>query len=96
VEHIVPLAKGGTHGLENLALSCQGCNSRKYVSIAALDPVTGETVPLYHPRRHRWSEDFAWNEDFTLVMGLNPTGRAMVEKLQLNRSGAMDLHPPED
>lgn len=103
VEHIIPLAKGGTHDLENLALACQGCNSRQYVSTEALDPVTGETVLLYHPRHNRWSEHFAWNEDYTLVMGLTPTGRATMAKLQLNRSGvvnlrrvlsSMNLHPP--
>ena len=54
VEHVIPLAKGGTHDLENLAWSCQGCNSRKYVTIEALDQVNGQTVPLYHPRRDRW------------------------------------------
>ena len=104
VEHIIPLARGGTHDLENLAWACQGCNSRKYVSILALDPVTGETVPLYHPRRHRWLDHFVWNEDCSLVMGLTPTDRATTEKLRLNRPGvvnlrrilfAMDLHPPE-
>jgi 5-methylcytosine-specific restriction endonuclease McrA len=61
VEHIIPLAKGGTHDLENLARACQGCNSRKYVTIEALDPVTGQTVSLYHPRRDSWLEHFAWN-----------------------------------
>jgi HNH endonuclease len=104
VEHIIPLARGGTHDLENLAWSCQGCNSRKYVTIEALDQVTGQTVPLYHPRRDRWLEHFAWNEDDTLIIGLTPTGRATEEKLQLNRLGVvnlrrvlslMDLHPPE-
>jgi hypothetical protein len=104
VEHIIPLAKGGTHDLDNLAWSCQGCNSRKYASTEALDPVTGQTVPLYHPRRDRWSAHFAWNEDDTLVIGLTPTGRATVEKLQLNRAGvvnlrrilsSMDIHPPQ-
>src|SRR5262245_34927503 len=104
VEHIVPLAKGGTHDLENLAWSCQGCNSRKYVTVEALAPVPGQTVPLDHPYRDRWLEHFAWNEDDTLVLGLTPTGRATVEKLQLNRLGVvnlrrvlsfMDLHPPE-
>ena len=104
MEHIIPLAKGGTHDLDNLAWSCQGCNSRKYVSTEALDPVTGQTVPLYHPRRDRWSAHFAWNEDNTLVIGLTPTGRATVEKLQLNRAGvvnlrrvlsSLDIHPPE-
>ena len=53
MEHIVPLARGGTHDLENLAWAYQGCNSRKYVTIEALDPVTGQTVLLYHPRRDR-------------------------------------------
>ena len=105
VEHIVPLARGGTHDLENLAWACQGCNSRKYVAIEALDPVTGQTVPLYHLRRDRWWEHFAWNEDDTLIIGLTLTGRATVEKLQLNRLGVvnlrrvlslMDIHPPED
>ena len=104
VEHIFPLAKGGTHDLDNLAWSCQGCNSRKYVSTEALDPVTGQTMLLYHPRRDRWSAHFAWNEDHTLVIGLTPTGRATVEKLQLNRAGvvnlrrilsSIDIHPPE-
>jgi len=105
VEHIIPLARGGTHDLENLAWACQGCNSRKYVASEALDSVTGQTVPLYHPRRDRWLEHFAWNEDNTLIIGLTQTGRATVEKLQLNRLGVvnlrrvlllMGLHPPED
>jgi hypothetical protein len=104
VEHIIPLAKGGTYDLENLAWSCQGCNSRKYVTIEALDPVTGQTVPFYHPRRDRWVEHFAWNEDDTWIIGLTLTGRATGEELQLNRLGVMnlcrvlsfmDLHPPE-
>jgi HNH endonuclease len=104
VEHIIPLAKGDTHDLDNLAWSCQGCNSRKYVSTEALDPVTGQRVPLYHPRRDRGSAHFAWDEDYAFVIGLTPTGRATVEKLQLNRSGvvnlrrvssSMDIHPPK-
>jgi hypothetical protein len=88
-----------------LAWSCQGCNNRKYTSVEALDPVSGETVPLYHPRRQRWHEHFAWNEDYTVVLGLTPTERATVEKLQLNRAGVVNLrhvlhhigaHPPAD
>jgi 5-methylcytosine-specific restriction endonuclease McrA len=39
VEHIVPRSRGGTSDLSNLALSCQGCNNRKYTSIEAIDPV---------------------------------------------------------
>jgi hypothetical protein len=58
---------------------------------------------LYHPREQFWNEHFAWNEDCTLVLGLTPTGRVTVEKLQLNRPGLVNLrrilftlneHPP--
>src|SRR5258705_8946957 len=103
VEHIVPVVKGGISALTNLAYSCQGCNGRKYVSLEALDPGTGDVVLLYHPRQHSWTDHFAWNEDCTLVIGLTPIGRATVEKLQLNRSGLVNLrrvlyafgeHPP--
>jgi 5-methylcytosine-specific restriction endonuclease McrA len=55
VEHIVPRSAGGTSEEFNLALSCQGCNNRKYTSAQATDPVTGEAVSLYNPRVHRWS-----------------------------------------
>jgi hypothetical protein len=78
---------------------------RKGAFVEALDPVSGETTLLYHPRRQRWYEHFAWNEDYTTVLGLMPTGRATVEKLQLNRAGVVNLqhvlrrigaHPPAD
>lgn len=29
VDHIVPLAKGGTHELSNLSVLCRACNARK-------------------------------------------------------------------
>lgn len=104
VEHIIPQSRGGTNSLDNLALACQGCNNFKYNKIEDKDPVTGNMVSLYHPRKHRWNEHFAWNNDFTLVIGLTPTGRATVKALLLNREGAINLrrmlyamgeHPPE-
>jgi hypothetical protein len=103
IEHVVPRSKRGTDQPENLALSCQGCNNHKYNYVEAHDPINGRLVPLYHPRHQRWNEHFTWNEDFTLVIGLTPTGRATVERLQLNREGVVNLrrvlhsanlHPP--
>ena len=103
VEHVVPKSKGGTSELENLALACQGCNNHKYNHTHARDPVTGAIVPLYNPRQQRWNEHFAWNEDFTAIVGLTQTGRATVQALQLNRVPLMNLrrvlyqageHPP--
>lgn len=29
IDHVVPLSKGGTNDMENLALACEPCNSRK-------------------------------------------------------------------
>lgn len=103
VEHVVPRSRGGKATLDNLALACQGCNNHKYTKIDGRDPVTGDIVLLYHPRRQRWRDHFAWNEDFTLIIGLTPTGRATVETLWLNREGLVNLrqilyamgeHPP--
>ena len=71
--------------------------------MAALDPATDARVPLFHPRAHRWEAHFAWNDDFILMVGLTPTGRATIAALQLNRRGLVNLrrllyafgeHPP--
>lgn len=103
VEHIIPKSQGGKTTLENLALACQGCNNHKYNKTEGMDPINGQVVSLYHPRKHRWNEHFAWNDEFTLFIGLTPTGRATVESLQLNRDGLVNLrkvlyamgeHPP--
>ena len=91
VEHIVPTYHGGKTTLDNLALSCTGCNGHKSTKVAALDPVSNEVVPLYHPRKHPWQEHFSWNEDTTLIVGLTPVGRATVKALQLNRPEIINL-----
>ncbi len=103
IEHIQPIAKGGSSQLENLAFACQGCNGRKYIHTEALDPISQRIVSLYHPRKDCWTDHFQWSEDYTQVRGLTPVGRATVEKLQLNRTGLVNLrrllyqtneHPP--
>jgi hypothetical protein len=105
IEHIFPLDRGGTDDLENLALACQGCNNHKFTRTEALDPVTGTSVPLFHPRRQRWRDHFVWSHDFTQVLGSTPTGRATVAALHLNREGVVNLrrvlyamgeHPPAE
>jgi hypothetical protein len=105
VEHVVPRSRGGETSPDNLALSCQGCNNHKYDKIEARDPVLGDVVALYHPRRDRWRDHFAWSDDLNLVVGVSPTGRATVAALRLNREGVVNLrrallgmgeHPPPD
>lgn len=91
VEHVEPQSRAGTDELDNLAYACQGCNNHKYTRTSALDPATGIEVPLYHPRRHRWPEHFAWNETCSEMIGLTPIGRATVVALRLNRPGVVNL-----
>jgi hypothetical protein len=91
VEHIIPRFGGGTDALGNLALSCQGCNNHKHTRIEAPDPHDGAPAPLFHPRRQRWAEHFAWTADFTRLEGRTPTGRATIEALRLNRVGLINL-----
>jgi hypothetical protein len=104
-EHIEPRSRKGKTNLDNLAWACQGCNSHKYLKTSARDPVTGELVSLFHPRRQRWSDHFYWSHDFTLIVGLTPAGRATVQALKLNRPGLIELrrilvrvavHPPAE
>ncbi len=91
VEHILPISRGGTDDLENLALACSGCNSRKYNKVEAYDPLSGEMVSLFHPRIQVWTEHFGWNEDYTQVVGLTDIGRATVAVLQMNRPNVVNI-----
>jgi hypothetical protein len=105
IEHILPRYKGGETTFDNLALSCQGCNNHKHTKTQGIDPVTEQVAPLFHPRQQSWREHFAWSADYTLIIGLTPTGRATVKELQLNRVGLVNLrrvlfalgeHPPKE
>jgi 5-methylcytosine-specific restriction endonuclease McrA len=81
----MPRSRGGATAADNLALACQGCNNHKYQKVSVPDPVTGEIVALYHPRRDQWAEHFAWNEDCSLLIGITAIGRATIAALLLNR-----------
>ncbi len=103
VEHILPRHEGRTNTLGNLALSCQACNNHKFTVTGAVDPGSGQVVPLYHPRRDKWAEHFRWSADFLTILGQTPTGRATVSRLQVNRASVVNLrrvlrrdgkHPP--
>ncbi len=103
IEHIIPVVKNGLSVLDNLAFSCQRCNNHKYTATETIDPITGSIVPLYNPRVDIWAEHFKWNDDFTEILAISPTGRASVLRLHLNREGLVNLrrvlyqaglHPP--
>ena len=91
------------HALDNLAFACGGCNRTKATRTSASDTESGTSVPLFHPCTQAWNDHFAWNYDFTLMIGLTAVGRATVDALRLNRPGVVNLrlvllaiaeHPP--
>ena len=101
VEHVIPQSKGGESTLENLALACPGCNLHKADRTTAIDPLTGEQVPLFYPVRQQWSEHFRFKG--YQMEGLTAVGRATVAMLDLNHlrrqrirqaEEAFGLYPP--
>lgn len=85
VDHIEPLASGGSDDVLNLCHACPRCNGFKWNKTQAVDPITGEAVPLYNPRKQSWSEHFTWAEDQATIIGKTACGRATVEALRMNR-----------
>jgi len=84
VEHITPTSQGGNSMYDNLCFACRRCNEFKGTQTTAIDPLSGERVPLFHPRHDTWSEHFMWDETGTLLVGLTPIGRATILVLQMN------------
>jgi hypothetical protein len=44
--------------LTNLALTCGGCNLRKGINLAGIDPETGDVTALFDPRKDIWADYF--------------------------------------
>jgi len=84
VEHITPPGNGGTNSDENLALACRSCNLYKSDFLLFQDPITLDTVRLFHPRIDRWQDHFACNLELGSIDALTPIGRATVACLRVN------------
>jgi len=48
------------------------------------DPDTLKVVNLFHPRQQVWNHHFTWINDGCRVVGIIETGRATVNRLDLN------------
>ncbi len=101
IEHILPISKGGTDNLENLALAC---NNSKYNKTEAFDKLSKRTVPLFNPQKDVWNEHFSWDKDFRKIVGLTAEGRITIETLKMNRERIVKIrkflhlvgeHPPK-
>jgi hypothetical protein len=103
IDHIIPMSRGGMNQLENLALACPQCNGHKSDKIKAVDSVSEQIVPLFHPRQMDWKEHFCWSDDTLQMIETTAIGRATVALLQTNRETVVNLravlrelglHPP--
>ena len=103
IDHIQPVAKGGSNTEDNLCLACELCNQYKWTQTEGLDPESGKLVSLFNPRNQKWKEHFAWNLNEVEMIGITDCGRATIEALRLNNNLAMIVrknwveagwHPP--
>ncbi|MEM9946864.1 MAG: HNH endonuclease [Cyanobacteria bacterium P01_D01_bin.36] len=104
IEYIIPKSAGGSSREDNLWMACRPCNSHKADRTHGIDPLSEETVALYHPRKQTWNDHFAWSNDGTHIVGTTPCGRVTVEILQLNNPFSVAVrrswvsvgwHPPK-
>lgn len=82
IDHVIALKHGGRTEEGNLALACASCNNNKGADLAALDPSSGEIVPLFNPRTQNWNDHFALYGE--RIMGRTAIGRATIALLRLN------------
>lgn len=82
IDHIIARQHGGATASANLALACYACNRHKGPNIAGFDPLTQQTVPLFHPRQDTWADHFEWRGPE--LSGVTPMGRVTVHVLAIN------------
>ncbi|MFO0790664.1 MAG: HNH endonuclease signature motif containing protein [Pirellulales bacterium] len=90
VEHIVAKQHGGAYVVENLAWSCDRSNAYKVPNLSGVDPISGDIVALYHPRRDEWHRHFMLQD--ARIEGRTAIGRATVRLLQMNARRRVDVH----
>ncbi|MEX2121782.1 MAG: HNH endonuclease signature motif containing protein [Pirellulales bacterium] len=82
IDHIIPEKLHGPTVSENLALSCERCNSHKGALAAGY--LEGKHVPLFHPRTDAWPDHFEWNGPY--LVGKTDVGRVTIDVLAVNLS----------
>jgi hypothetical protein len=88
LDHIIARKHGGKTNLSNCAWSCFYCNSFKGSDLSSLDPKTRRLTRLFHPRRHKWSQHFRWNDP--ILVGRTAVGRTTIAVLRINLPARVD------
>ena len=104
IDHLLPIAKGGTDDEENLWLACRLCNSYKGTKTHGMDSLTKRKVLLFNPRKQIWKRHFQIVKGVKII-GKTAVGRATVSALKINNRLALTVrqnwfiagwYPPED
>ena len=82
VDHVVSRKHGGTSTTNNLAYACVICNRHKGSDVASIEPLTGEIIRLFDPRRDLWADHFRLGG--AVIEPISGIGRATARLLQLN------------
>jgi len=82
IDHVIARQHRGRTSFANLALCCSFCNLKKGPNLAGIDPRSGQIVPLFNPRRHKWHRHFRWFGP--RLIGLTPAARATIVVLAIN------------
>jgi hypothetical protein len=80
IDHIIAEKHRGPTNAENLALSCERCNSHKGPNIAGY--LDGKHVPLFNPRFDSWPAHFEWRG--AVLIGKTPIGQVTIDVLAIN------------
>jgi hypothetical protein len=83
IDHVISRKHGGSSVADNLAYACVICNRFKGSDIASIDPTTGRTVRLFHPRHDIWTDHFRL--DAASIESRTEIGAATIRIMQLNR-----------
>ncbi|MBA4107758.1 MAG: HNH endonuclease [Pirellula sp.] len=89
LEHIVSRQHGGDSEPENLCWACSRCNLNKGPNLGSIDPTSGDSVLLFHPRRQIWADHFQYGDG--RIVGTTPIGRATARLLGMNTSSRIEL-----
>lgn len=89
VEHVVAKQHGGADTVDNRCWSCHRCNLHKGPNLSGRDPLTGNIVRLYNPRRQLWHRHFEWHRG--ILVGRTQIGRATVAVLDVNDPQRVEL-----
>jgi 5-methylcytosine-specific restriction endonuclease McrA len=93
IEHVRPRSRGGLTAMNNLALSCPGCNLAK-AELTIGEDQSGRAQRLFNPRDFEpwvigWHLHFALDRETGAILARTPVGEATILALRMNSARRM-------